>query len=79
MRAALIALAFTMGVASPVFAANARHPYQNVDRRVDQGGPTGDDQVERLNQQQLQGLGGTGAPMGGPGMPMNGPGSSMPR
>ena len=39
--------------AAPVQAANAKHPYRNIDRRVDKGGPTGDDQVERLNQQQL--------------------------
>jgi len=57
MKAALIALAFAVGVASPAFAANARHPYSNVDRRVDKGNPTGDDQVERLNQQQLGGGG----------------------
>lgn len=75
MKAALIALAFTMGVASPVFAANARHPYQNVDRKVDAGNPTGDDQVERLNQQQLQG-GGLGAPSSG--MPID-QGAPMPR
>jgi len=58
MKAALVAFALVIGVgyaASPVLAANARHPYQNIDRRVDQGNPTGDDQVERLNQQQLGG------------------------
>jgi len=69
MKAALIALAFTMGIAAPVLAANARHPYQNIDRRNDQGGPTGDEQTERLNQQQLQGYGSSGMPMtSGPGM-----------
>jgi len=72
MKAALIALAFTVGMASPVFAANARHPYQNVDRRNDAGGPTGDQETERLNQQQLQSLGGGGQsmPMGSQSMPM---------
>jgi len=86
MKAVLIAFAVAMGVgsvASPVLAANARHPYQNIDRRVDQGNPTGDDQVDRLNSQQLgggslgagpQGSGmgqGYGA-QGGPGMPGSG-------
>jgi len=74
MKSALIALAVALGVgsvATPVFAANARHPYQNIDRRVDKGGPTGDDQVDRLNQQQLGGggggLGSSGAGMQGQG------------
>jgi len=64
MKSTLIALAVALGVgsvATPVFAANAKHPYQNVDRRVDKGGPTGDDQVDRLNQQQLGGGGGLGS------------------
>jgi len=77
MKAALIALAFAVGVASPAFAANARHPYSNVDRRVDKGNPTGDDQVERLNQQQLGGggLGSSGSQMQGQDtMPMQGSG-----
>lgn len=34
-------------------AANARNPYGNVDRRDDAGNDTGDDQVERLNEGQL--------------------------
>ena len=53
---ATLALAVAIGAgfcSAPASAANARHPYQNVDKRVDKGGPTGDDQVERLNQQQL--------------------------
>jgi len=78
MKAALIALAMALGVgsvASPVFAANARHPYQNIDRRVDKGNPTGDDQVDRLNQQQLNGggLGSSGAGMPGQGNYGSGP------
>jgi len=75
MKAALVAFALVIGVgyaASPVLAANARHPYQNIDRRVDQGNPTGDDQVERLNQQQLGG-GGLGGPSTG--MPSQGYGT----
>ena len=77
MKTFLIACLFAAGVASPVLAANARHPYQNVDRRNDAGNPTGDDQVERLNQQQLGGSGGQ--------MPMQGqdmapaPGQMPPR
>ncbi|HYZ65046.1 MAG TPA: hypothetical protein VE650_21560 [Acetobacteraceae bacterium] len=62
MKALLIACVFATGVASPVLAANARHPYSNIDRRVDAGNPTGDDQVDRLNQQQLDAArGGLGA------------------
>ncbi|HEX5327151.1 MAG TPA: hypothetical protein VFW75_10830 [Acetobacteraceae bacterium] len=38
---------------APVQAANARHPYSNVDKRVDKGGDTGDSQVEILNQRSL--------------------------
>ncbi len=34
-------------------AANANHPYSNVDRRVDAGNDTGDARVEQLNQAQL--------------------------
>jgi hypothetical protein len=34
-------------------AANARNPYGNVDPRVDAGNNTGDAEVERLNQAQL--------------------------
>ena len=76
MKAALIALAFAMGVASPVLAANARHPYQNIDRRVDAGNPTGDNMVDRLNQQQLDAARGLGSSGGAynPNMPMGGSG-----
>ena len=48
-----VALGTSIAAGSPSLAANARHPYQNVDKRVDKGGPTGDSQVEKLNQQQL--------------------------
>ena len=53
---ASLGLAVALGVALygvPSVAANARHPYSNVDRSNDNGGDTGDSQVERLNQQQL--------------------------
>ena len=36
-------------------AADAAHPYANVNRRVDAGNSTGDTQVEGLNQAQLNG------------------------
>jgi hypothetical protein len=79
MKATLIAFALAIGVgsvASPVLAANARHPYQNIDRRVDAGNPTGDDQVDRLNQQQLNG-GGLGNPSGMPSQGYGTQGSGM--
>jgi len=39
--------------ASPSLAANARHPHQNINPRVDAGNDTGDAQVEELNRRQL--------------------------
>jgi hypothetical protein len=69
-------------LASPALAANARHPYQNCDRRVDNCGPTGDQMTDQLNAQQLnqtgagtQGLGSPGPSAqggyyGAPGRPM---------
>lgn len=36
-------------------AANARNPYGNIDRRDDRGNDTGDAQVDRLNEGQLDG------------------------
>jgi len=39
--------------ASPASAANARHPYQNVDPLVDAGNGTGDRYVDDLNARQL--------------------------
>ena len=75
----VLALAMALGSFAPAaMAANARHPYRNVDKRVDKGGPTGDDQVDKLNQQQLDaarsanGSAGAmpmGAPVYQPGMP----------
>ncbi len=51
-----LALALAIIIAAPAgaaWAANARNPYGNVDPRVDAGNDTGDSQVDRLNQQQL--------------------------
>lgn len=60
-----LALTMALGSVAPAMAANARHPNRNVDRRVDKGGPTGDDQVDKLNQQQLDAArAGNGTPMG---------------
>jgi len=80
MKATLVAFALALGigsVASPVLAANARHPYQNIDRRVDAGNPTGDDQVDRLNSQQL-GNPGAGSLGGAPQSGYGTQGSGMP-
>jgi hypothetical protein len=58
-----IALASALVVASlcwsgsPVRAANADNPYENIDPRFDAGNNTGDWMVERLNQEQLEGIG----------------------
>lgn len=51
--------------ATPVLAANANHPYENCDRKVDNCGPTGDEKTDRLNGQQLGG-GGAMAPSSEP-------------
>ena len=59
------------GLASPVLAANATHPYQNCDKRNDNCGPTGDSQVDRLNSQQLGSPPTMPAPSDSPG-PMTG-------
>ena len=73
----MVALALS---ASPVLAANARHPYTNVDKRIDHGGDTGDSRVEMLNQQQLdaaRSANGRQAPMSGSpmlGAPLRQPG-----
>ena len=75
MKTVMTVLALTMAAGSfapAAMAANARHPNKNVDRRVDKGGPTGDDQVDKLNQQQLDaaraanGMPAGMAPMGAP-------------
>ena len=40
-------------LATPVWAANARNPYGNVNHANDAGNDTGDSQVQALNQAQL--------------------------
>ena len=51
----VFAAVLALGVVAPsvVQAANARHPYKNVNRANDRGNRTGDAAVERLNQAQL--------------------------
>ena len=78
--ASAFALVGVVGLTAPsAQAANARHPYSNVDHRNDKGNNTGDDQVERLNSMQLdQARAGAGtAPMmgGQGGMPMGASGT----
>ncbi len=55
VKGALIAASVGAWVAVPVHAdaANARTPYANIDPRVDAGNDTGDSQVDRLNEAQL--------------------------
>ena len=51
---AAIALAAAVAAApTGVRAANADHPYENIDKRNDAGNDTGDSQVETLNRGQL--------------------------
>lgn len=71
--ASTLMLAGLAGVASPsAFAANARHPYSNVDHSNDKGNDTGNAQVERLNAMQLdRARGGTGMMSGQAGAGMN--------
>ena len=64
--------------------ANARHPHKNVNRANDKGNSTGDDQIEKLNEMQLnQNYHGQnpapagGATMAAPGQGMS-PGMSSP-
>ena len=38
---------------APASAANAKHPYTNVHKTNDKGNNTGDAEVAKLNQQQL--------------------------
>ncbi len=78
MKTVLAAALLTATLASPVLAANATHPYQNCDRKVDNCGPTGNETTDQLNAQQLGGnTGAAPAPMqadpaGGPApMPMS--------
>ena len=84
-KVALVASALALGLAlgiAPAFAANARQPYSNVDKRNDRGNDTGDSQVERLNQQQLDQArsvnGPAMAPNPGLGAPMMEPMAPMP-
>ena len=51
---------------SRAWAADAAHPYSNIDHSVDAGNDTGDSQVDRLNQQQLD-QAGSGSGGGGTG------------
>ena len=50
-------------------AANANHPYSNIDPRVDAGNDTGDARVDQLNQAQLGGAGEARRPAYGSGYP----------
>jgi hypothetical protein len=52
----VVAFAGALLLAAPIaaHAANADHPYSNVDHRNDAGNNTGDSQVDRLNQAQLE-------------------------
>ena len=69
MRKFVLAVATLASMAAPALAANANHPYQNCDKRIDNCGPTGNDQTDRLNQQQLGGAPTSPAPSADPGMP----------
>ena len=54
--ALLTAVAATLAggaLAPAAFAANAKHPYKNVNHANDAGNRTGDAATDRLNQQQL--------------------------
>ncbi len=54
--ALLTALATTLAtgaLAPAAFAANAKHPYRNVNHTNDAGNRTGDAATDQLNQQQL--------------------------
>ena len=60
--AAVFAFAASLIVAAPAgaWAADALHPYSNIDHRVDAGNNTGNAMVPQLNEQQLR-LNGIGA------------------
>ena len=51
MKTLLVALSLL--AAGPALAANADAPNQNVDKREDAGGSTGNEQIDRLNKGQL--------------------------
>jgi hypothetical protein len=52
MKTTLMCAALLLAPAA-AWAANARHPYSNVNHANDAGNDTGDSQVEALNQAQL--------------------------
>ena len=50
----ILAGVLTLGAPLAAHAANADHPYQNIDPRNDAGNNTGDYRVDRLNRAQLR-------------------------
>ena len=58
MKPILLAFAAVLALAAfgapTAQAANARKPYGNIDRSNDKGNDTGDSQVDRLNDMQLE-------------------------
>ena len=59
MKLSTVAVAFAALLAAGTIApsisqaANARHPYKNVNRANDKGNRSGDSETARLNQQQI--------------------------
>ena len=53
LAAVIAAMGLSVAAPSIASAANARHPYRNVNHANDKGNPTGDPETARLNQQQL--------------------------
>ena len=53
LLASVAVLALAAFGAQSAQAANARKPYANIDRSNDKGNDTGDNQVDRLNDMQL--------------------------
>jgi hypothetical protein len=53
--AAALAVTLAAGAVAPsmALAANARHPYRNVNHANDAGNRKGDSETDKLNQQQL--------------------------
>ena len=51
----VLAGVLSLGVAGPVLAANADHPYENCDKKVDNCAPTGNSTTDDLNKQQVGG------------------------
>ena len=49
----VLASVVILGAPAVALAANADHPYQNIDHSNDAGNNTGDARVDRLNQAQL--------------------------